>query len=115
MDVADAAPTLPCRMGQPATSDSPARPDARPDSARGGGRGGSGGLDLDAAPFTIAWEVTRSCAYACLHCRADAQPRRDPGELSTEEGRRLIDQLAGFDTRPILVLTGGDPPMRRDP
>src|SRR5665213_644581 len=112
MDVADAAPTLPCLMDQPAASGSSLRPDARAARAERDER--FRGLDFDAAPFTIAWEVTRSCAYACLHCRADAQPRRDPGELSTEEGRRLIDQLAGFDTRPILVLTGGDPLMRRD-
>ncbi|MCL4286530.1 MAG: TIGR04053 family radical SAM/SPASM domain-containing protein, partial [Thermoleophilia bacterium] len=71
-------------------------------------------LDFDRAPFTIAWELTRACAYACLHCRADAQPRRDPLELSTSEGEALIDELAGFGTRPILVLTGGDPLMRRD-
>ncbi|HLI31602.1 MAG TPA: TIGR04053 family radical SAM/SPASM domain-containing protein [Solirubrobacteraceae bacterium] len=71
-------------------------------------------LDFDRAPFTIAWEVTRACAYNCLHCRADAQPRRDPRELSTVEGMALIDQLAGFGTQPILVLTGGDPLMRRD-
>ena len=71
-------------------------------------------LDFDRAPFTIAWEVTRACAYNCLHCRADAQPRRDPRELSTIEGLALIEQLAGFGTRPILVLTGGDPLMRRD-
>ncbi len=71
-------------------------------------------LDLDAAPFTIAWEVTRACAYACAHCRADAQPRRDPRELDTDQARRLIDALARFQTRPILVLTGGDPLMRRD-
>ncbi len=70
--------------------------------------------DFDQAPFTIAWEVTRACAYACAHCRADAQPKRDPRELDTEEGLRLIDQLAGFGNRPILVLTGGDPLMRRD-
>lgn len=70
--------------------------------------------DFDQAPFTIAWEVTRACAYACAHCRADAQPRRDPRELSTAEGMRLIDQLAEFGNRPILVLTGGDPLMRRD-
>lgn len=70
--------------------------------------------DFDAAPFTIAWEVTRACAYSCAHCRADAQPKRDPRELDTVEGKRLIDMLAGFDTRPILVLTGGDPLMRRD-
>ena len=71
-------------------------------------------LDFETAPFTIAWEVTRACAYACRHCRADAQPRRDPLELSTQEAVRLIDRLAGFGTRPILVLTGGDPLMRRD-
>lgn len=71
-------------------------------------------LDFDRAPFTIAWEVTRACAYACLHCRADAQARRDPRELDTEESMRLIDALARFENRPILVLTGGDPLMRRD-
>lgn len=71
-------------------------------------------LDLDRSPFTIAWELTRSCAYACLHCRADAQPRRDPLEFDTGEAHELIDRLAGFDAHPILVLTGGDPLMRRD-
>ncbi len=71
-------------------------------------------LDFDRAPFTIAWELTRACAYACLHCRADAQPRRDPRELDTNEALALVDKLAGFANRPILVLTGGDPLMRRD-
>ena len=69
--------------------------------------------DFDKAPFTIAWEVTRACAYACVHCRADAQPRRDPRELTTEEAHRLIDRLADFGN-PILIFTGGDPMMRRD-
>jgi len=40
-------------------------------------------------------------------------PQRDPNELSTADGRRLIDELAAIG-RPILVLTGGDPFMRRD-
>jgi AdoMet-dependent heme synthase len=71
-------------------------------------------VDFDRAPFTVAWEVTRSCAYRCMHCRADAQPRRDPRELNTGEGVRLLTQLASFDPSPILVLTGGDPLMRRD-
>jgi radical SAM protein len=71
-------------------------------------------LDFDRAPFTIAWELTRACAYACAHCRAEAEPRRDPNELDTDEAMALIDDLAGFETRPILVLTGGDPLMRRD-
>ncbi len=67
--------------------------------------------DFDRAPFTIAWEVTRACAFACVHCRADAQHRRDPHELTRDEGFRLIDQLKTFGD-PILVFTGGDPMMR---
>ncbi len=70
--------------------------------------------DFSQAPFTIAWEVTRACAYACVHCRADAQHVRDPRELTTEEAFHLIDRLADFGNKPILVFTGGDPMMRRD-
>ncbi len=69
--------------------------------------------DFDQAPFTIAWEVTRACAYACVHCRADAQHKRDPRELSTSEAKKLIDDLTGFGS-PILIFTGGDPMMRPD-
>ncbi len=69
--------------------------------------------DFNQAPFTIAWEVTRACAFACKHCRADAQHARDPRELDTEEGYALIDRLAEFGS-PILIFTGGDPMMRRD-
>lgn len=70
--------------------------------------------DFNQAPFTIAWEVTRACAYACVHCRADAQHQRDPRELTTEEAFALIDRLADFGNNPILIFTGGDPMMRRD-
>lgn len=70
-------------------------------------------VDFDLAPFTIAWEVTRACVFSCVHCRADAQRRRHPEELSTEEGFALIDRLREFGS-PILVFTGGDPMMRRD-
>ena len=69
--------------------------------------------DFDLAPFTIAWEVTRACAYACVHCRADAQHTRDPEELSTEEAKRLIERIKEFGS-PILIFTGGDPMMRPD-
>jgi len=69
--------------------------------------------DFDKAPFTIAWEITRACAFACKHCRADAQHSRDPLELTTQEGFQLIDRLAEFGS-PILIFTGGDPMMRPD-
>jgi len=39
--------------------------------------------DFGRAPFLVIWEVTRACALACVHCRADAIPCRDPRELST--------------------------------
>jgi radical SAM protein len=69
--------------------------------------------DFNMAPFTIAWEVTRACAYACVHCRADAMHKPDPNELNTQESLRLIDRLAEFGS-PILIFTGGDPMMRKD-
>ena len=69
--------------------------------------------DFDQAPFTIAWEVTRACAFACVHCRADAQHTRHPEELTREEGLRLIDRFRSFGN-PILIFTGGDPMMRPD-
>jgi radical SAM protein len=69
--------------------------------------------NFNQAPFTIAWEVTRACAFACKHCRADAQHQPDPRELTTEESFRLVDRLAEFGS-PILIFTGGDPMMRRD-
>ncbi len=70
--------------------------------------------DFDMAPFAIAWEVTHACAYACVHCRADAQHQRDPRELSTAEAKALIERLAAFGNNPILIFTGGDPMMRPD-
>jgi radical SAM protein len=69
--------------------------------------------NFDLCPFTLAWEITRACALACLHCRAEAQPRRDTRELSTAEALALIDQIRAMGN-PILVVTGGDPLMRRD-
>jgi radical SAM protein len=72
-------------------------------------------VDFDRAPFLVIWEVTRACALACVHCRADAIHRRDPRELTTEEGFRLVDRVAAFTPqRPLFVLTGGDPMRRPD-
>jgi radical SAM protein len=71
--------------------------------------------DFNQAPFLVIWETTRACALACVHCRADSIPCRDPHELTTEEGFRLIDQVRAFGERPpLFVLTGGDPMRRPD-
>jgi AdoMet-dependent heme synthase len=66
-------------------------------------------------PFIVIWEVTRACQLVCTHCRADAIRARNPFELTTDEGRRLLDDLASFGPpRPLVVLTGGDPFERPD-
>jgi radical SAM protein with 4Fe4S-binding SPASM domain len=70
--------------------------------------------DFSQDPMVVFWETTRACALKCLHCRAAAQPLRHPLELSTAEGFRLLDELASFGKPPIVILTGGDPLMRRD-
>ncbi len=69
--------------------------------------------DFAQSPFIAIWEVTRACQLHCLHCRAKAQRHRHLLELTTEEGFRLIDQIAEMD-RPLLVFTGGDPLERED-
>lgn len=80
-----------------------------------GGKAGKhpGSVDFDQAPFLVIWETTRSCGLSCRHCRASAILGRDPGELSTDEGIRLMQDVAGMGT-PIFVLSGGDPLNRPD-
>lgn len=77
-----------------------------------GGR--PGGLIFDEAPLRVYWELTRACDLACRHCRAEAVPSRDPRELSSAEGRRLLDALRETPMPPRVVLTGGDPLKRPD-
>jgi len=69
--------------------------------------------DFSQAPFLVIWEVTQACDLACQHCRASARPDRDPGELSYDEGLRLLGEIRAFGD-PLLVFTGGDPLKRPD-
>lgn len=64
-------------------------------------------------PRLVAWELTRACNLACRHCRADAVTGPDPDELTTDEAKNFIDQLAEYG-KPILILTGGEPLLRDD-
>lgn len=68
---------------------------------------------FDEKPFLVFWEITRACALACRHCRAEAQSHRHPDELNRQESSHLIRQLAAMKP-PMLILTGGDPLMRPD-
>ncbi len=70
-------------------------------------------IDFNERPFLAIWEVTQACDLACVHCRAAAQPLRHPMELTTDEGKNLIDQIAAMKA-PVFVLTGGDPIKRPD-
>lgn len=72
-------------------------------------------VDFSERPMLVFWETTRACQLACRHCRASATPHALPGELTTAEGKDLIEQVAGFGRpHPILVLTGGDCLLRPD-
>ncbi len=78
-----------------------------------------GEADFNKSPFVAIWEVTRACDLACKHCRAAAIGARNPAELTTQEGYRLIDQVVAFADGPgmrppLFVLTGGDPMKRPD-
>src|SRR5579875_2966273 len=68
---------------------------------------------FDGAPRIVIWEMTRACALACRHCRAEAIPARHPDELATDEAFALVDQVAECGA-PLFILTGGDPLMRND-
>ncbi|MGG0716068.1 TIGR04053 family radical SAM/SPASM domain-containing protein [Robertmurraya massiliosenegalensis] len=70
-------------------------------------------IDYNENPFIAIWEVTRACQLKCVHCRADAQTKPHPNELSHEEGIKLIDQIYEMNN-PMLVFTGGDCMMRED-
>jgi radical SAM protein len=72
-----------------------------------------GDVKYDDRPFIAIWEITQACDLVCEHCRACAQPLRDQGELTTDEGYALLQRFA--DARvPLVVLTGGDPAKRPD-
>ncbi len=70
-------------------------------------------MQFENNPFIVFWETTQACDLVCKHCRADAQPARDPDELDTAEGRRLLEDIRAMGC-PLVVLTGGDPAKRPD-
>ncbi len=66
-------------------------------------------------PVLVFWETTRACKLSCVHCRASAIREPLPGQLTTEQGRKLIEQVASFGKPgPTMIFTGGDPLLRDD-
>jgi len=61
----------------------------------------------------VVWNITRRCNLKCIHCYAHANETTSKDELSTEEGKKLIDDLAGFGV-PVILFSGGEPLVRKD-
>ncbi len=61
----------------------------------------------------VIWNLVRRCNLACLHCYSISADIDFPGELSTEEIYRVMNNLRGFRV-PVLILSGGEPLLRRD-
>ncbi len=61
----------------------------------------------------VVWNMTRRCNLKCVHCYAQAKDIEFENELSTEEGKALIDDLAQFGS-PVILFSGGEPTLRKD-
>jgi len=61
----------------------------------------------------VVWNITRRCNLKCVHCYAQSEDISYENELSTEEGKTLIDDLAKFGV-PVILFSGGEPLARKD-
>lgn len=61
----------------------------------------------------VVWNMTRRCNLKCVHCYAHAKDRAFEGELTTAQGKALIDDLAAFGS-PVILFSGGEPTLHPD-
>jgi 12,18-didecarboxysiroheme deacetylase len=61
----------------------------------------------------VVWNITRSCNLKCVHCYAHAKNKQFDNELSTAQGKELINDLADFGS-PVMLFSGGEPLVRKD-
>lgn len=61
----------------------------------------------------VVWNITRRCNLKCVHCYAHAKDQAFTDELSTDEGKKIIDDLAQFGA-PVILFSGGEPLARKD-
>jgi radical SAM protein with 4Fe4S-binding SPASM domain len=64
-------------------------------------------------PYHVVWEVTTRCNLNCIHCYASSVESLQ-AELSTADGKRLLEQIAEIDRFRMIVITGGEPLVRED-
>ncbi len=61
----------------------------------------------------VVWNMGRRCNLRCVHCYAQSKDIEYKNELTTEQGKDLIDDLARFGA-PVILFSGGEPLMRPD-
>jgi MoaA/NifB/PqqE/SkfB family radical SAM enzyme len=61
----------------------------------------------------VVWNMTRRCNLKCIHCYSNSADIDYPDELTTEEGKKLIEDLAAFGA-PVILFSGGEPLLRHD-
>lgn len=61
----------------------------------------------------VIWNLARRCNLTCKHCYSASADREFPGELSTPELLRVMEDLRAYGV-PVLILSGGEPLMRED-
>ncbi|MBI4289630.1 MAG: radical SAM protein [Chloroflexi bacterium] len=61
----------------------------------------------------VVWNMTRRCNLHCVHCYASAVEKPSPDELTTAEGKALMDSLAAYGV-PVILFSGGEPLTRPD-
>ena len=79
------------------------------------GRGSGAGTPRPASERkpVVVWNVTRRCNLRCIHCYSQSGGGAADDELTTGEGKALIDELAAFGS-PVILFSGGEPLMRPD-
>ncbi len=70
---------------------------------------------IEAIPHVVAWNLTQRCNLACAHCYIAAGPWHGAGgELTTDECRRIADEILAENPAPLFILSGGEPLLRDD-
>jgi len=70
---------------------------------------------MDYVPHVVAWNLTKRCNLECAHCYISAGPSESAAaELDTADCLAIVDQLLAVNPAPLLILSGGEPLLRRD-
>lgn len=70
------------------------------------------GVAEGAGPVVV-WNSTRTCNLKCRHCYMSSDAKKYKDELTTQEAKKFIDDLADFKV-PVLLFSGGEPLIRPD-